>query len=64
MPESDIPTYMEQVYSVANSYNNDHSYTYNMVESACRQIATDYKRQVYGVMCDFEIAQDELKNPS
>jgi hypothetical protein len=63
MPE-ERPTYMESVFTVANMYNTDPSFTYNMVESACRDIARDYNRQSYGVMCDFEIAQDELKNPS
>jgi hypothetical protein len=55
------PTYMQQVFAVALMYQ-DHSFTYNAVESACRDIARDYKRQTNTVMEDFEIACDELQN--
>lgn len=56
-----METYGEHVKWVAEQYTNDPSFTYNNVESTCRQIARDFEEQWWTVMCDFERACDKVE---
>lgn len=57
-------TYMEEVFSLASTYRNDISFTYDSAMCGCRDIARDFSRPWESVAEDFEVACDELDDPS